>query len=96
MQQKWFVEARASVPRLSVFLDMPEVKRKLLAFASARDGDWSHANQKGQDVLIYKRPDTTIDNRLFIGSKYIYKIEVNGKPLNKALYSQVIKHIKKY
>ena len=96
-KQRWKVEARATVPKLSVFLDMPDVKRRLLSYGSKGSGYWFEDDRKREDVIVYREPSRT--HSLFgtvSGREHLYKIEVNGKPLNKALYSQVIKHIEKY
>ena len=93
-EQRWKREAHAVVPRLSIFLDLPEVKNRLLSYG--KNGTWFEADRKREDVIVYREPDRS--NGFFgvvDGREHLYKIVVNGKPLNKQLYSQVIQHIEK-
>ena len=76
------------------FLDLPEVKKRLLSYG--KNGTWFEADRKREDVIVYREPDRS--NGFFgviDGREHLYKIVVNGKPLNKQLYSQVIQHIEK-
>lgn len=92
-KQRWIPKARATVPRLSDFLKMPSVQKEFKG--RERGGMWFLTDRKREDVLVYREPEKRHpDFGLGMGGEeHLYKIEINGKPLNKQIYDQVVKWI---